>query len=151
MWQRYDPAPAGLVDKVLAGFATDDLDAEYELLHLVERSQALAGTRGGEALTLTFAAEGAAEGAGGDCSVLLRISPLDSGSRRLDGWVHPAAPASVSIRQQSGTTDVPVDASGRFEVPRVATGLTRLWLRGADNDDVESGLRGAFATPTFEL
>jgi hypothetical protein len=56
MWEERDPVPADLADRVLTAIAMDDLDAEYEILHLVERSTELAGTRGADApVTVTFA------------------------------------------------------------------------------------------------
>ena len=46
MWERRDPMPDGLIDKVLVAMELENLDAEYELLHLVERSRELDGARG---------------------------------------------------------------------------------------------------------
>jgi len=58
MWDAYDPMPADLVEQVLVAVATEDLDAEYELLHLVSRTSELAGARGtGDALTISFSGE----------------------------------------------------------------------------------------------
>ena len=38
MWQARDPMPDGLVERMLVAVATEDLDTEYELLHLMERT-----------------------------------------------------------------------------------------------------------------
>jgi hypothetical protein len=142
MWEERDPMPPGLIDKVLVAIATENLDDEYELLHLVERSRELEGVRGviGEAITITFA--------GGAFSLLLRVTALDEKSCRVDGWVTPQAPMTLRVSQPTGTIHALVDALGRFEIPRLPTGLTRFFLLADDSDDDSDG---SFATPTFEL
>jgi hypothetical protein len=141
MWERHDPVPADLVEKVLIAIATEDLDAEYEMLHFVERSRELAGARGpGESITITFS--------GGPVSLLLRVSPLGNRECRVDGWVTPARAMKLSVSQKTKTWDALVDAFGRFELPKLPTGLTRLWLR---SDEPGNDAGGLFATPTFEL
>ncbi len=37
MWQEIDPAPADLVDRMVAAVAVEDLSREYALLTLVDR------------------------------------------------------------------------------------------------------------------
>src|SRR4051794_34039164 len=65
MWEAHDPMPQGLVEQVLVALATEDLDAEYELLHLVSRTDELVGARGtGDAITISFS--------GGSCALVLR-------------------------------------------------------------------------------
>jgi hypothetical protein len=141
MWEARDPMPDGLVERVLVAVATEDLDTEYELLHLMERTADLAGVRGvGEAMTLSFA--------GGDISLLLRVSATGEKECRVDGWVTPAQPMKLSVSQKSKTWEAVVDAFGRFELPKLPKGLSRFWLAPAADDMEETGL---FATPTFEL
>ena len=141
MWEARDPMPEGLVERVLVAIETEDLDAEYELLHLVERSSELAGVRGpGEAITISFA--------GGSFSLLLRVSAIGDRQCRVDGWVTPAQPMRLSVSQKSKTWETVVDAFGRFELPKLPTGLSRFWLTSADEGADSPGL---FATPTFEL
>jgi hypothetical protein len=137
MWARKDPVPDGLVEKVLVAIATEDLDAEYELLHLVEQTRTLAGARGaGEAFTISFS--------GGAFSLLLRVSQLGKKLCRVDGWVTPAQAMKVSISQQANTWDAVVDTLGRFEIPELPLGFTRFWLFSTDGERL-------FATPTVEL
>jgi hypothetical protein len=141
MWQARDPMPAGLIDKVLVAIETENLDAEYELLHLVERSRELAGARGvSDAVTIAFS--------GGAFSLLLRVSALGDAACRVDGWVSPPQPMRVTVTQQSNTIQALADALGRFEIPRLPTGLTRFWL--LSDESAEESDR-TFATPTFEL
>ncbi len=141
MWERHDPMPEGLVEKVLVAIALENLDADYELLSLVERSRELEGVRGaGDAFTITFSR--------GPFTLLLRVSGRGSSHRRVDGWVSPAQPMSVTVTQQGKSWEAAIDSLGRFEVPKLPAGLTRFWLRAKDAAADSDGL---FATPTFEL
>lgn len=141
MWEERDPVPHDLVEKVLVTIETEDLDAEYEMLHLLERTRELSGARSsGEALTIAFS--------GGSFSLLLRVSELGTKHCRVDGWVTPAQSMRVTVSQQDLTQEADVDPRGRFEIPRLPTGLTRFFLRSAGTDDAAEGM---FATPTVEL
>lgn len=141
MWRHRDPMPASLVDKVLVAVGTENLDAEYELLHLVERSRQLEGARGlGDAFTIAFS--------GGPFSLLLRVSALGETHCRVDGWVSPPQPMTVTITQRSRSWQAVADALGRFEIDRLPSGLTRFFLA---SDDAEDATDLSFATPTFEL
>lgn len=141
MWDLRDPMPDGLVEKVLVALGTEDLDTEYELLHLMERTRELSGVRGdGEALTIAFS--------GGSFSLLLRVSELSARHCRVDGWVTPAQSMRVTVTQQDTTQEAVVDSRGRFEIARMPTGLTRFFLRSQEADDTAEG---TFATPIVEL
>lgn len=142
MWDALDPMPSGLPEQALVAIATEDLDAEYELLHLVARTSELAGARGsGDALTISFSGEA--------FSLLLRVSG-EGEFRRVDGWVTPAQEMRVSVKQRGRTFEAAVDPGGRFEIPRVPGGPSRLWLVGRPPTDA-SEEQELFATPTFEL
>lgn len=142
MYSELDPPPAGLTERVLVALAVDDLDLEYELLTMVHRSQQLAGVRSGDdqKLVMEFTAAG--------ITVMLRISPVDTGHRRIDGWVTRTTDAdtpelTASLWQEQGTHTSPVGTHGRFEFSSVPRGLTRLDLT-ADSDS-------AFRTTLFEI
>jgi hypothetical protein len=141
MWQAVDPVPPTLVDTVLVAVETENLDAEYELLHLVERSRDLAGARSaGEAVTISFST--------GAFSLLLRVSEAGGGQRRVDGWVSPPQSVQVTATQQQRSVSAVADALGRFEISRLPSGLTRFWLV---SDTGSESAEQSFATPTFEL
>lgn len=134
MYERLDPPPAHLTDAMIAAVAAEDLDHEYELLFLVERSTQLAGTRGSGPLTVEFAYD--------DVTVLIRVADAAEGTRRIDGWITPAADGSV--RLVHGDDELTADlTSGRFELDGVPTGLVRIWFDVDGRDDL--------ATPTFEI
>lgn len=137
VWQEVDPVPAGLVDRMVAAVAVEDLSREYALLTLVEASD-LAAVRGAsDTATLQFS--------DGTTTVLLHVSEDEDGRHRIDGWVDAAA---LAIRLEQDGIEVAAEAdSGRFAFESVAPGVTRLRLvvRGADGE-----LRD-FQTPHFEI
>lgn len=139
LWSELDPVPEGLARRCVSALAMEDVDLEYELLHLVSRDQGLVGARAEESggLTMTFGRDGR--------SVLLRVSTLPSGARRVDGWVAPAASLDVRLRQETGERLARSDETGRFELLDVPPGMSRLVLGGTDAGE------GAFGTPVFEL
>lgn len=143
-WEEQDPMPDGLVARMqeLARAESDLLatDWDYELLQLLDRSEELAGARGGSgAFTLRFGH--------GDVDLLLRIV-AEGGASRIDGWVVPALPMTAQVLEPDGTDRGPtveVTADGRFELTNPGSGLTRLRLEPHDAD------RTTIVTPTFEI
>lgn len=144
MWNAVDPMPASLVERVLVALATEDLDTEYELLHLVERTDRLVGARGAApALTISFS--------GATFSLLLRVTGIGTAFRRVDGWVTPARSMRITVKQEERTWEADVDDSGRFELPRLPGGLSRFWLSSRGATAPADNEQQLFATPTFEL
>lgn len=141
MWDRADPVPDDLVERLLVMLALQDLDMEYELLDLVSRSDRLAGTRSsGDVLTLSF------EGA--DFSMVLRVSRTGPQTCRIDGWLTPPRPLTVTATQGGESVDARVDQSGgRFELGEVRIGPTRFLLGPEEQDPPGPTL----ATPPVDL
>lgn len=155
MWEERDPVPMGLVDRMRALVASEvalqrelDVDLDYELLVLVERSSERAGTRAADvsaeprvAYTLQYAH--------GDFAMLVRVAgeeqPGEGG--RLDGWLAPPAEMAVRVLRvgDDDEWEAQVDARGRFEFRDLPSGLFRLCLYPR-----EPGAR-PFVTPAFEL
>jgi len=138
MWEERDPVPADLAERVLVAIAMDDLDAKYEILHLVERSTELAGTRGGAdtPVTVTFATD--------DVTVMMHVSVTAADRRRVDGWVAGPAVDSLTVVDSTGArTPVAVD-DGRFAIDDLPSVPIRLMLEFAE--------RGrTFITPEVQL
>lgn len=122
MWQDRDPMPAGLVAAVLTSIAALDLDEEYELLVLVEATQRLAGVRGAaEARTFTFSSE--------QVTVMLRVSDLADGRRRLDGWISPPAVLDIQVSCAGSQWHTTSTGNGRFELADIPAGTATVRLR----------------------
>ena len=142
-WEASDPMPVGLVARLqeaaaLAASGWDDGDLDLELMLLVERTEELAGTRGGSttAYTLRFAHDGV--------DLLVRVS-ADEGGARIDGWVVPPSPVTVTVlRDDAEAAVLEVGDTGRFELAELRPGLLRLRLDPTDGST-------PFITPTFEI
>ena len=136
MWDDRDPVPPGLAENVLVALAAIDLADEYELLTLVGDSVERAGARAmGGARVLEFAHDA--------MTVMLRVSELDDGSLRIDGWTAPARAGVVRLDRGASDVSAAVSADGRFELTGVAVGPARLSLAP------DSG--AGFTTDTFTL
>ncbi len=128
MWERTDPMPADLPDRVIAAIAAADLDVELLTLTAPEA----AAVRGVDAQVLECTIEG--------LTLMVRVSEESDGSRRIDGWTEGVR--EVVLLAESGDRTTTVSDAGRFEFDDVPPGPVRLRLRAAD--------RG-FETNEFEV
>ena len=136
LWREVDPVPAGLIDRMVAAVAADDLSHEYALLTLVEGE--LGAVRGdADALTLQFS--------DGTTSILLHVTTTASGRRRVDGWVDTATAEIVLTQGERSASTSPAE-TGRFAFDEVPPGLTRVRLTTGEGDETRT-----LATPQFEL
>ena len=137
VWEELDPVPAGLVDRMVAVVAVEDLSREYALLTLVEG--ATAAVRGeNDTATLQFS--------DGSTSVMVHITSTADGGRRVDGWVD-AAPMAVRLVQGDREWEAESGEHGRVAVAAVCPRRTRIRMvvRGA------GGERRELQTPQFEV
>ena len=139
-WESRDAVPAGMVARLQtsAALAASDTDLDMELMMLVERTEELAGARGASttAYTLRFAHDGV--------DLLLRIS-TDGSTPRIDGWVVPPSPVTVTVlRDEDTLATLEVGDTGRFELSDLNPGMLRLRLEPADGST-------PFVTPAFEI
>jgi hypothetical protein len=139
-WEAQDPVPTGMVARLQtsAALAASDTDLDMELMLLVERTEELAGARGASttAYTLRFAHDGV--------DLLLRISNGGT-APRIDGWVVPPAPITVTVlRDEDTLATLEVGDTGRFELPDLTSGMLRLRLDPRDGST-------PFVTPAFEI
>lgn len=129
---RLDPMPPVLDEMVLLALATADLDLELAQL-VADDHRPVRGERSRE---LRFAAA--------MTTVLLSISPGDRGSVRLDGWLDPAQPATVTVQQAGRAARATgADKAGRFTIERLSAGTARLVI------ELRDGTR--FGTPVVRL
>lgn len=136
LWRSVDPEPAGLIERMVAAVAADDISREYELLTLVE--DAATNVRGDAETTILQFSDGR-------FTVLLNISTAAKGRRRMDGWVDaPAATVVLEHGDRSWSTQ-PTE-HGRFAFDTVPSGLCRVRVTLTDDDDGRE-----FATPHFEV
>lgn len=138
MWERVDPAPAELVDRMVAAVAVADLSREYALLTIVDGAERAPVRGDADTLTLQFG--------DGTTNVLVHVTVASGGARRVDGWAD-ADVIAVRLVQEAREHSGEVAEHGRFAVDRVAPGLSRLRLAVRDR----TGERREFETPQFEV
>lgn len=144
MWQRLDPVPAGLAERVVFSLEVDaltgaDLDLELELMRLQQTQTTGAGARGDdEVRTVTFGSE--------SMTVMLAISDVDGG-HRIDGWVAPGGRRGIEVRTAQGASREECDETGRFALAFVPPGHFQLVLVGDDPGDAQR----AVVTPALTL
>lgn len=138
MWSSRDPAPPDLIDSSIVAIEAEGLAEEFELLTMSYADRELLGTRGDQTAAPTVI-----EFSGDDFSVVVRVSPVAPGVRRLDGWTDPPTSGTVRIPSPDGDLTVPIDEHGRFEVAEHPAGAIRLWF------DRPGGHRSS--TPHFDL
>ncbi len=138
VWQTVDPVPAGLVDRMVAAVAVQDLSREYEMLTLVETAELSAVRSDTDASTLQFT--------DGTTTVLVHVTTGERGTRRVDGWIDAEA---LAVKLAQGEREWTADAGegGRFAFDDVPPGLSRVRLVVRDAD----GELHDFQTPQFEI
>lgn len=139
MWQQADPMPDDLPDRVLFALDLEQLDVDFELLRLVTAEEGL-GVRGAltDVNTITFS--------GPSVTVMVRVSDIGQNRRRIDGWLAPTQPLSITVHHADGSRDTEVDERGRFVLSDLPAGMTRLVLTPTDDTQATP-----FITPTVEI
>ncbi|MBW4718938.1 carboxypeptidase regulatory-like domain-containing protein [Saccharothrix sp. SC076] len=134
---QLDAPPAGLVERIQFAVALEDLDVEVARW---QRTDSLAGVRGGNPGTITFTVD----------NLTLMVNFTPSGARhRIDGWLVPAGEHTVEVRvaeHESSTTKA--DDGGRFVLADVPTGTTQIVVHLVDARGVPGR---TVVTPTIML
>ncbi len=144
LWSRRDPMPEGLVDNVLVALATHDLGSEYAMLTLLDTSSTPLGIRGASDVQLL-------EFSHGESSIMLRVSDLGNGRRRVDGWISPSAPLFVRFEQDDDDFTTAASADGRFEFSDLPAGRTRMWVQPEAVRPDGGTVRQGFITQYFSV
>ncbi|ANS78480.1 hypothetical protein SGUI_1084 [Serinicoccus hydrothermalis] len=136
-FDRLDPAPAGLTDRIAFALTVHALQAE--VAELTRRPMAL--TRGEEAhdepdqaMTVTFSTE--------SVSIMVTVSPLGDGTARVDGWLTCEVP-EVELARPDGRGERAEVQEGRFVFAAVSTGPAYLVVHPVGHRTV--------LTPTFTI
>lgn len=117
LYDRLDPPPPGLDERVRFTIALDN--ADVEIARLTEEHLVGSGARGAERTrTITF-----------DCdsrTIMVTVSSTADGQVRLDGWLAPADRLPVELRIGDWSAEAMADGGGRFVFDDVAPGLAQL-------------------------
>lgn len=113
MWEQIDPCSADLAERSLFRLALENLDAEMMTL---QGALSPSGARGPETVsTIIFESE--------KLSLVITVSAVDRGRRRVDGWITPSAALLVRLHLADGTREEAADADGRFAFVEVPVGM----------------------------
>jgi hypothetical protein len=138
LYDRLDPVPAGLVDRIQFGITLDALHAEIAEL---QRSGDLAGVRSSDAVeaqTITFTSA--------SLTTMVTVTPTTADRVRIDGWVAPGGGVDVELRVQTHSLHTTADSDGRFVFDDVPRGLAQFVLRPPS-----SVTRRPVVTPSIDL
>jgi hypothetical protein len=137
LYDRLDPVPSGLVERVQFGITLDALQAEIAEL---QRNADLVGVRGevSEAQTVTFTSS--------NLTTMVTITPTSAERARIDGWAAPGAGLVVELRTAAETLSTVADDEGRFVFADVQRGLAQFVLRPAAGTP-----QSAVVTPSIEI
>jgi hypothetical protein len=129
-----DPVPPGLVGRVQFGLDLEPVDTEVSRLVAMPE---LVGTRSDEFTRLvTFQSD--------SLTIMITVEECVDGTKRIDGWLTPAACRHVELRCTSGPLSTESDDTGRFSVGAVPTGSVRLFVHAVEGT-------GRVVTPTIEI
>jgi hypothetical protein len=137
MYDRLDPAPPGLVDRITFGITLEALHAE---IAEIQRTDSLVGVRSegvSEAQTITFTSS--------TLTTMVTISPSGPDNVRIDGWIAPGGGVEVEMRHNDTSRRTVADADGRFVFDEVPHGLVGFVLRAP------GGNIRPVVTPSIEL
>ena len=137
LYDRADPVPPTLVDRVQFDITLDALHAEVAEL---QRTGDLVGVRStdSDVQTVTFTSTA--------FSTMITITATSADQVRIDGWVAPSEQLSVELRTAETSQHTDSDEDGRFVFAAVPRGLARFVLRRHGSGD-----EPPVVTPSIEL
>lgn len=139
VWERADPAPAGLDEDAIVAVAGADLAVEYALLTRVDSDAHAAVRADADLLTMQFT--------DGRTSVLVHVTAAERGARRVDGWVDGDV-AEVHLLHEDEARHAASEGP-RFSFDAVPTGIAR--LRVVLSTPPHPGAPMQLLTPRFEI
>lgn len=141
LFERADPMPADLPERIRFSLAMRDLEAEVARLAAAEQ-QHLAGARGAEhSRTVTFDSD--------SLTIMIRIDFNRDGTVRIDGWLAPAQRREIEMQAIAETLRIGSDEQGRFVFPSVPRGTVRLVILAVEQGPEAPGR--SVVTPALVL
>ena len=142
LFERVDPMPADLPERVGLALAMRGLETEVARL-AVEEDSRLVGARGAEqSRTVTFDSA--------SLTIMIRIDTNKNSTVRIDGWLAPPQCREIEMQTSADTLRVSSDGQGRFAFAGVPPGSARLVVLAAAASDQGDG-GPAVVTPALVL
>lgn len=135
LWDRYDPVPPGLAERIEFTLTLDALETEVATLMQVDL--ATSGSRAGDTeavRTVTFSSE--------TLDTMVTLTDAPDGTVRVDGWIAPGAAMRVELLLEGSRLEVESDEDGRFVLESVPKGLAKFALHPGNR---------TVLSPTIEL
>jgi hypothetical protein len=123
-FQRADPMPADLPERIMFSLALRDLEAEVARLVAEEDPLALAVRGAEQSRTITFDSD--------SLTIMIRIEANSDGTARVDGWLAPPGRREIEMKTTGERLSVVSDDQGRFALARVPRGMAQLIVRPRD-------------------
>jgi hypothetical protein len=121
LWERNDPVPAGLVDRIEFALTLDALEIEVATLTQVDLAASGSRSAAAEAMrTVTFTSE--------TLDTMVTLTEAPDGTVRVDGWIAPGSAMRVEVLLESSRLEVESDDDGRFVLESVPKGLAKFAL-----------------------
>jgi hypothetical protein len=141
LFERADPMPADLPERIRFSLAMRDLEAEVARLAAAEQPHP-AGARGAErSRTVTFDSD--------SLTIMIRIDFNRDGTVRIDGWLAPAQRREIEMQAIAETLHIGSDEQGRFVFPSVPRGTVRLVILAVEQGPEAPGR--SVVTPALVL
>lgn len=125
LFERTDPMPADLPERIMFSLAMRDLEAEVARM-VAEEDPLLLAARGSEhSRTITFDSD--------SLTIMIRIDANRNGTVRIDGWLAPPQQREIEMQATADALLVAAsDEQGRFAFVSVPRGTARLVVRPAE-------------------
>ena len=141
LFERADPMPEDLPERIRFSLAMRDLEAEVARLAEAEQ-RPLVGARGAErSRTITFDSD--------SLTIMIRIDANRDGTVRIDGWLAPAECREIEMQAITDTLRISSDQQGRFAFPSVPAGTVRLVILAVEHG--RDGAGRSVVTPALVL
>jgi hypothetical protein len=130
-FERADPMPADLPERIRFSLALRDLEVEVARL-AAEENQLLLAARGQEQTrTVTFDSD--------SVTIMIRIDSNNDGTARVDGWLAPPQRREIELKTTAHVLRAVSDEQGRFALASVPRGMAQLIVRPAGHRPGEPG------------
>jgi hypothetical protein len=130
-FERADPMPADLPERIRFSLALRDLEVEVARLAADEDRQLLAARGEEQTRTVTFDSD--------TLTIMIRIDSNSDGTARVDGWLAPSQRREIELKTAAHILRVVSDEQGRFALASVPRGMAQLIVRPTGRGPADSG------------